>query len=47
MERRLSLRFLKKVGVSPVTFLNWAERCETLLVEFIRDLGEGQFVVNQ
>jgi hypothetical protein len=29
--RLLFLRFLKFVGVSPVIFLNWFERCATLL----------------
>jgi hypothetical protein len=30
-ERLLSLSFLKKDGVKPVIFLNWFERCATLL----------------
>jgi hypothetical protein len=31
MDRRLFLSCLKCEGVRPVTFLNWAERCPTLL----------------
>jgi hypothetical protein len=31
IERLLPLSSLKNVGVSPVTFLNWADRCATLL----------------